>query len=154
MHPAKLEHINLTVVDAKATAQRLCALFDWKIRWHGPSMNDGYTYHVGSRHSYIAVWMPKRAQKDAPLSRIGFNHIGIVVDNLTKARARVERAGYALYSFGNYEPGRRFYFKDEEGVEYEIIYYDKRTSQEDIGSKFSGFHRVLSEMARSGIVRK
>ena len=147
MRPAKLEHINLTVKDAKATAQRLCDLFGWKIRWHGPSMNDGYTYHVGSSESYIAVWMSKQEQKNVPLSRIGFNHIGIVVDNLTKAMARVEGAGYALHSFGDYEPGRRFYFNDEEGVEYEVIDYGKR-------SKPSGFQRVLSEIARAGIARK
>ena len=34
-----LEHINVTVRDAQATAEELCTLFDWKVRWHGDAMD-------------------------------------------------------------------------------------------------------------------
>ena len=121
-----LEHVNLTVSNAERTAKQLCALFDWKVRWHGPAADDGYTYHVGTDNFYLALYAPKRtegAQPDgfAMLGRL--NHLGVVVDNLDAMEQRVIEAGYTPRSHQNYAPGRRFYFYDEDNVEYEIVSY-------------------------------
>ncbi|MEM6653029.1 MAG: VOC family protein, partial [Pseudomonadota bacterium] len=35
MSKAMLEHVNLTVTDPDKTAEMLCDLFDWRIRWAG-----------------------------------------------------------------------------------------------------------------------
>lgn len=32
-------------------------------------------------------------------------------------------AGFTPFNHGDYEPGRRFYFLDGDGIEYEIVSY-------------------------------
>ena len=56
MTGAKLEHVNITVSDPDRTAATLCELFDWRIRWRGPSAMGGNTVHVGSEDAYVAVY--------------------------------------------------------------------------------------------------
>ena len=34
-------------------------------------------------------------------------------------------AGLEPFSHGDYEPGRRFYFLDPDGIEYEVISYGR-----------------------------
>jgi len=126
MITAMLEHVNITVSDPNKTAAMLTRLFDWKIRWQGPSKNDGYTVHVGPEDSYVALYSyPDPSQNTVPahLANGRLNHLGIVVDDLDAAEARVEAAGYKPNNHGDYEPGRRFYFFDDEGVEFEVISY-------------------------------
>lgn len=126
MAEATLEHVNLTVRDAKATAARLASLFDWKIRWEGASIHGGYSVHVGGQDSYLAIYNPPSPPEKATESYFminGLNHIGVTVDDLDGAEARIRAAGYQPYSHGDYEPGRRFYFDDEDGVEYEVVSY-------------------------------
>jgi hypothetical protein len=45
------------------------------------------------------------------------------VDDLAETEARVVAAGLETFSHGDYEPGRRFYFFDPDGIEYEIVSY-------------------------------
>ena len=54
---------------------------------------------------------------------IVLNHIGVEVDDLDLTEARVSAAGLRPFSHGDYEPGRRFYFLDPDGIEYEIVSY-------------------------------
>lgn len=125
---AKLEHINFTVPDAKATAQFLQVLFGWKVRWEGKALNDGYTVHVGGDDSYLALYSPKPALKGrAPRydHEGAMNHIGLVVDDLNGAEKSVVALGYVPHNHGDYEPGRRFYFDGPDGVEYELVEYDR-----------------------------
>ena len=123
---AKLEHVNFTVSDPKRTADLMCRLFDWKVRWEGPSAIGGHTYHVGEDDTYLAIYS-EGAPKDSELSRYhqkaGLNHIGVVVDDLDAVESKVRAEGYDPHNHGDYEPGRRFYFMDGDGVEYEIVSY-------------------------------
>lgn len=124
----RLEHINLNVSDAKATAARLSKLFGWHIRWEGPA-SEGYTVHVGTDADYLALYSPQNGKGDQ-VRRYhdtgALNHIGIVVDDLDAARKRIEAEGYRPYSFAEYEPGRRFYFIDKaDNIEYEVVNYDR-----------------------------
>ena len=127
MHSARLEHANITVQDPKATAQELCDLFDWHIRWEGEAIGGGYTIHVGNTDSYLAVYAPpgtKRAARDSSYSTLGgLNHVGIVVDDLDATEKRIASAGFTPRSHADYEPGRRFYFENYDGVEIEVISY-------------------------------
>lgn len=124
---ATLEHVNVTVRDPEATAQRLVDLFDWKIRWHGTAIHGGTTYHVGSDDSYVAVYSGpggKQTETDNSYTQVGgLNHIGIVVDDLDATEARIKAAGYEPHSHADYEPGRRFYFHDDDGIEIEVVSY-------------------------------
>ena len=53
----------------------------------------------------------------------GLNHIGVVVDDLGAVEARVKAAGLVPHSHADYEPGRRFYFDDHDGTEWEVVSY-------------------------------
>ena len=126
MKPARLEHVNITVKDPKATAAMLIDLFGWHIRWEGASMDNGYTVHVGTEAQYIALYAtgtPKPSQIASYHMVAGLNHIALVVDDLDAAEERILKAGFETENHGDYEPGRRFYFRDGDNVEYEIISY-------------------------------
>ncbi|MEO1397836.1 MAG: VOC family protein [Pseudomonadota bacterium] len=126
---ARLEHVNITVADADAKAARLCDLFGWHIRWQGEAMNGvGKTIHVGGDDFYLAIYSP-HAGTDAParssyLTHGGLNHVAVVVDDIDAMEKRVAAAGYEPGNHGDYEPGRRFYYHDEDGIEFEVVSYD------------------------------
>ncbi len=126
---AKLEHVNMTVPDPAKTAEMLIALFDWHIRWEGVALNNGHTIHVGDADSYIALYTgPDRGKSQTPptnsyLQRGGLNHVGVVVDDLASAEAKVTAMGFDAHSHADYEPGQRFYFNDHDGIEFEVISY-------------------------------
>lgn len=124
---ATLEHVNVTVSDPDKTAALMCALFGWRVRWKGAAKNGGRTVHVGEEDTYLAVYTWRAA---APASETtsyeatgGLNHIGVVVDDLDLVERRVLGAGFETFSHGDYEPGRRFYFRDSDNIEFEVISY-------------------------------
>lgn len=126
MTEAYVEHINLTVRDPLATANMLEKLFDWKIRWQGEAIHGGLTVHVGGARSYVALYRHTDLGDNAAESyyrELGFNHLGVVVDDLDATERKVVTAGFTPHSHGDYEPGRRFYFEDSEGFEIEVISY-------------------------------
>lgn len=121
-----LEHINLTVSDPNRTAALLADLFGWHTRWEGPAIDDGYTVHVGTDAQYVALYTPPSKTLAASNSYTrsgGLNHLGVQVDDLDATEARVKAAGYATFNHGDYAPGRRFYFRDHDNVEFEIVSY-------------------------------
>lgn len=122
MATGTLEHVNVTASDPRRTAEMLCRLFGWHIRWEGPAKLNGRTVHVGTDSDYVALWSPPPGFRAAPEdSRL--NHIGVVVDDLDAAEQRVRAEGLEPHNHGAYEPGRRFYFNDADGVEYEVVSY-------------------------------
>jgi catechol 2,3-dioxygenase-like lactoylglutathione lyase family enzyme len=127
MSSLRIEHVNITVADPARTSALMEALFDWRVRWSGPSQNGGHTIHVGSDEHYVALHtpggtapVPEAFAKGTPL-----NHIGVEVDDLDATEARVIAAGLKPFSHADYEPGRRFYFLDPDGIEYEVVSYTK-----------------------------
>ena len=127
MNNATLEHLNITVSHPEQTAKLLQDIFGWQIRWQGASIHDGESYHVGSEDCYIAIYSnsdTKTSNETSYYAIGGMNHLGIVVDDLEQTEQRVAAAGLTPYSHANYEPGKRFYFKDEDGIEYEVVSYD------------------------------
>lgn len=123
MAAARLEHVNIRVSDPDRTAAFLAELTGWKERWRGPAIDDGWTIHLGGAFDYIALYTPKEGAtgpfpKGAPLQ-----HVGIVVDDLDAAEQVVIAHGYTPFSHADYDPGRRFYFYDGDGIEFELISY-------------------------------
>ena len=127
---AQLEHVNITVKDPKATAAMLSDLFGWHTRWEGKSMNGaGYTVHVGTGDTYLALYTGHDGQNvpstDASYGTRGaMNHVAVVVDDLDAIEIKVKALGYEPHSHADYEPGTRFYFHEENGVEIEVVCYD------------------------------
>ncbi|PKB25943.1 catechol 2,3-dioxygenase-like lactoylglutathione lyase family enzyme [Novosphingobium kunmingense] len=118
-----LEHANITVSDPERSSALLQKLCGWHERWRGPSQLGGWTIHVGNDHDYIAVYTRddgpvERHRKGAPL-----NHVGLVVDDLDAAEQVVVAAGLVPFNHADYEPGRRFYFFDWDGIEFEMVSY-------------------------------
>ena len=124
---AVLEHANISVTDPDRTAAWMCDLFGWEIRWSGDAIHGGRSIHVGGTDSYVALYDPGKGLAEAPNSyrtRGALNHLGIVVQDLDRAEAAVKALGYEPHSHADYEPGRRFYFYDENGIEFELVEYD------------------------------
>ncbi len=121
-----LEHVNITVADPAATADWLGRVFGWHTRWHGAALSGGTTYHVGDDASYVALYCPATPLRDGSSSyetRAALNHVGVVVDDLDATEARVVAEGFVPVDHGDYEPGRRFYFRDHDNVEWEVVSY-------------------------------
>jgi catechol 2,3-dioxygenase-like lactoylglutathione lyase family enzyme len=124
MRTGFIEHVNITVSQPERSAQLLQDLFGWHVRWQGPARDGGRVIHVGDESNYLAVYAePGEAEgrdwpKGAPL-----NHVGIQVDDLDGVEERVVAAGLVPFNHGDYAPGRRFYFMDWDGIEFEIVSY-------------------------------
>ncbi len=121
-----LEHVNITVSDPDRTAELMCRLFDWRVRWRGPAISGGRTVHVGTDDTYLAVYSlgaPEKSVSTSYRTTGGLNHVGVVVDDLDLIERRVLEAGFKTHSHADYEPGRRFYFHDADGIEFEIVSY-------------------------------
>ncbi len=126
MNAARLEHVNLTVRDPRATAELLCRLFGWRIRWEGDAIHGGHSVHVGAEDDYLALYSMGPAPSESASSYAtlnGLNHVALVVDELAEAERRVVAEGFEPHSHADYEPGRRFYFRDGDGLEFEVVSY-------------------------------
>jgi len=123
--PAKgqIEHVNLTVTDPERSAALFRTLLGWHERWHGPSQMGGETIHVGSETTYLALYTKEGVtggfRKGAPM-----NHVGLLVHDLDAAEEVVKAAGLEPWGHDDYEPGRRFYFFDWDGIEFEVVSYE------------------------------
>lgn len=129
MSTSRLEHVNLTVSDPQATASLLERIFGWHIRWQGDAIHSGFTVHVGSDESYVALYSGETlAQNEMRcFDRLhGLNHLGVVVDDLDAVEKRVVAAGLKPRSHADYEPGRRFYFDNADGLEIEVVAYNSK----------------------------
>ena len=88
----------------------------------GPAISGGETIHVGEEHTYLALYTDRRdhvgQRKGLPL-----NHVGVVVDDLDAAEQVVVAHGLEPFNRGDYAPGRRFYFFDWDGIEFEVVSY-------------------------------
>lgn len=125
MSVPRIEHVNVTVSDPECAARLMQDLFGWHIRWQGPARDGGRTIHVGSDAHYIALYTgrgatygPQDFTKGRPL-----NHIGVEVDDLAGIEAKVVAAGLRPFGHDTYDPGKRFYFLDPDGIEYEVVSY-------------------------------
>ena len=125
MSVGRIEHVNVTVTDPERAARLMEALFGWKVRWQGPALNGGRTIHVGSDDHYIALYTARGADHPADDFVKGrpLNHIGVEVDDLDTVEAGVRAAGLTPFNHADSDPGRRFYFFDPDGIEYEVISY-------------------------------
>jgi catechol 2,3-dioxygenase-like lactoylglutathione lyase family enzyme len=125
MNAPKIEHVNLTVRDPDRSARLMEAIFGWRKRWRGPALNGGRTIHVGSEAHYLALYTdPKHALGDEDFRKgRPLNHVGVETDDLEGVEARVIAAGLKPFNHGDYEPGRRFYFFDPDGIEFEVVSY-------------------------------
>ena len=105
MEHISLEHANITVSGPEKTSAWMQALFGWRIRWHGPALESGFTLHIGTEAQYLALYCPADLRK-TPSDPHGFlgglNHIGVCVNNLVACEARVKKAGFTPREHAEY----------------------------------------------------
>ena len=125
MSAPRIEHVNVTVSDPDRAAKLMQDVFGWAIRWRGPARDGGHTIHIGSDTDYLALYTGRNiAYTDDDFAKgRPLNHIGVEVDDLDAVEAKVVAAGLVAFNHGAYEPGRRFYFLDPDGIEYEVVSY-------------------------------
>ena len=124
---ATLEHANISVSDTQKTADWMQKLFGWKIRWEGEALQGrGYTMHIGTDDRYVAIYTDRAVgtgQDDSYKTIGGLNHMAVVVDDIDAAETAIKAHGFETGNHGDYEPGRRFYFHDHDGIEWEVVSY-------------------------------
>jgi len=123
-----LEHVNLTVSNLDAAAKFYGELLGLTVRWRRePGAPETPAIHLGDERSYIALFAadPATAQRlpEPEYSRVGFNHVGFVVDDLDAKVAWLAKQGIETGIEQAYEPGRRAYFYDPDGIEVELVEY-------------------------------
>ena len=64
--------------------------------------------------------MTKASKHKAYAQRDGLNHVALVCDDLSSTEDRVPKY-FEIYSHADYDPDKRFYFHDDDGIEYETV---------------------------------
>ena len=126
---ASLEHVNITVRDPERAAAAMHAIFGWNIRWQGPA-HEGRVIHIGSDAQYLALYTGNdQTYPDATFAKgQPFNHVGVEVDDINATERQVIAAGLIPFNHSAYDPGRRFYFFDADGIEFEVVSYRGRVA--------------------------
>jgi len=119
----QIEHANLTVSDIERSSALFQRLLGWHERWRGPARDGGETIHVGDATTYLALYTDRQPHRPFPKGG-PLNHVGLLVDDLDAAEQVVIAAGLTPFSHDDYEPGRRFYFLDWDGIEFEVVSYE------------------------------
>lgn len=125
MAQGSIEHVNLTVSDIERSADFFEKLLGWQQRWRGSAQNGGETIHIGEPDTgatYLALYTDGADHAGQRKGR-PMNHVGLVVEDLDAAERVVVDAGLEPFSHDDYEPGRRFYFFDWDGIEFELVSY-------------------------------
>lgn len=127
-----LEHINMTVANIDRTIELYSALLGLRTRWSGLTSDGRRAAHLGTDHQYLALFEaepggPETAPQD--YASVGLNHLGFVVDDLDAARERLESLGLNAHHEADYEPGRRVYFFDPDGIEVELVEYESAPTE-------------------------
>ncbi|MHC4990108.1 MAG: VOC family protein [Planctomycetota bacterium] len=123
-----LEHVNMTVSDLDRSIDFYSALLGLRVRWRREATaDDRAAAHVGDGRHYIAMFEapPTAARPSVSYDAVGLNHFGFVVDDLDAARRTLRELGVAAHNEADYEPGRRLYFFDPDGIEVELVQYDE-----------------------------
>lgn len=119
-----LEHVNMTVADVDRSIAFYRDLLGLRVRWRGRTQGGEDAAHIGDDRCYLALFRATRpGGADADYARVGINHFGFVVDDLDDIRGRLEGLGVTPHLEGDYEPGRRLYVYDPDGIEVELVQY-------------------------------
>jgi catechol 2,3-dioxygenase-like lactoylglutathione lyase family enzyme len=119
-----LEHVNMSVADLEQTIAFYHQLLGMQVRWRGTTPSGLEAAHIGDERSYLALFqIGEQERKETSYSKLGLNHFGLVVDDLDEARRKLASLNIEPTMEADYEPGRRLYFLDPNGVEVELVEY-------------------------------
>ena len=119
-------HVNRAVANVERSAVFYGDLLGLRVRWKGTTSDGTPAAHVGDDRSYLALFQahePGRAPSDYTV--VGLNHFGYVVESLDAVKRRLANLGVEPHSEQDYEPGKRLYFLDPDGIEVELVEYEQ-----------------------------
>jgi catechol 2,3-dioxygenase-like lactoylglutathione lyase family enzyme len=117
------------VSDLERSIDFYTRLLGLRVRWRGTTMSGTPAAHIGDERSYLAVFEARAGGKaPADYASPGLNHMGFVVGDLDAARACAIELGASPGEEQDYEPGRRFYVFDPDGIEVELVEYAETTT--------------------------
>lgn len=119
----RLEHVNLTVSDLERSVAFYSRLFGLSVRWRGHTTGGLPAAHVGTDDWYLALFEGEPRELPVDYEHTGFNHFGVVVDDLAQAKERLAELGAPISFEPVYEPGARLYVFDPDGHELELVEY-------------------------------
>ncbi len=120
-----IEHVNLSVADLDRSVAFYREMFDFELRWRGTNSAGRPEAHVGDERCYLALFQAERSGKyERDYADVGFNHFGFAVDDLARIKDRLTTKGITPHLEADYNPGRRLYFLDPDGIEVEAVEYD------------------------------
>lgn len=123
----RLEHANITVSNIEQSYDFYHAVFGFERRWEGMASGEEgpvRAMHVGNDHTYISLFEAEIDVKpELNYGKTGFNHLGFEVKGLETYRKRLEALEVEIHLVADYEPGKRLYFMDPNGVEIELVEY-------------------------------
>ena len=103
-----------------------------KVRWRREGTAElPAAAHVGDDRHYIAIFQATAETPPHPrqaYDTVGLNHFGFVVDDLDATRAKLIELDLTPHKEADYEPGRRLYFFDPDGIEVELVQYETATA--------------------------
>ena len=108
-----INHVVLEVDDLDAALEFYGAIFDFELR--GKSDHNAF---IDLGDQFIQLSLRKTQGPD------GKRHFGFVVDDLDAFKRRLQALDVAPHSEQDYEPGRRLYFLDPDGIEVELVEYE------------------------------
>jgi catechol 2,3-dioxygenase-like lactoylglutathione lyase family enzyme len=122
-----LEHVNMTVTDLDRSIGFYGKALGLRVRWRGTNAEGAPAAHVGDERNYLALFESgaKGSRGEPDYGQTGLNHFGWVVEDLDSAKARLAELGIQPHHEADYEPGRRAYFFDPDGIEIELVEYSK-----------------------------
>ncbi len=120
----RIEHANITVNNLDTSIAFYLRLMGGRVRWEGRTAAGQRAAHLGDDRSYLSLFEATRAGR-APgdYSAVGFNHLGFEVDDLDAYRATLGEMNVEIKGEESYDPGRRLYFYDPDGIEIELVQY-------------------------------
>lgn len=120
----RIEHANITVNDVEASVAFYLQLMGGRVRWEGTNSNGRKAAHIGDDRTYLSLFESAETSR-APegYGVTGFNHLGFEVDDLNAYRRTLDEMGVEIKAEEDYEPGRRLYFYDPDGIEIELVEY-------------------------------
>ena len=138
MNPHRLEHLNVTLTDLDRATRALQAIVpEWSVRGSGTWADGSGLHHewrhVGDDFQYLALYQtPPGRTLQAGGPRSAFNHLGLVVDDLDAALARLHAIDIPLDHIGGSTAHRRsaYVVIEPEGLQIELVAYDSAVAAE------------------------
>lgn len=125
----QLEHINITVNNIERSSAFYSELFDFRQRWEGIASGEKgpvRAIHIGNDDTYLALFAAENpVRTPADYGSTGINHFAYKVADLKPLRERLLAMDVDIHMDEHYEPGERIYFYDPDGVEVELVCYNK-----------------------------